>query len=90
MGTTPIFAAIVSSIARARAADAGAFWVATAIGFGGVALVALGSGGSLSSDLGGDLLALALVRLVGVLLGDDRAADADVLAVPDQRGRPAA
>jgi drug/metabolite transporter (DMT)-like permease len=31
-----------------------------AVGFGGVALVALGSGGGLSSDLGGDLLAIAL------------------------------
>jgi drug/metabolite transporter (DMT)-like permease len=34
--------------------------VATLIGFGGVALVALGSGGNLSSDLGGDLLAIVL------------------------------
>ena len=32
---------------RPRAADSRRFWVATAIGFGGVALVALGSGGNL-------------------------------------------
>src|SRR3954469_16531037 len=59
MGTTPIFAAIVSSILGVERLT-GPFWVATAIGFGGVALVALGAGGDLSSDLGGDLLALAL------------------------------
>ena len=34
--------------------------MATLIGFAGVALVALGSGGDLSSDLGGDLLAILL------------------------------
>ncbi len=59
MGTTPIFAAIVSSLLGLERLTP-AFWVATAIGFGGVALVALGSGGNLSSDLGGDLLAIAL------------------------------
>jgi drug/metabolite transporter (DMT)-like permease len=59
MGTTPIFAAIVSSVLGVDRLTA-PFWVATAIGFGGVALVALGSGGSLSSDLGGDALALTL------------------------------
>src|SRR5436305_2441645 len=59
MGTTPIFAAIVSSILGVERLS-GPFWVATAIGFGGVALVALGAGGDLSSDLGGDLLALGL------------------------------
>jgi drug/metabolite transporter (DMT)-like permease len=59
LGTTPIFAAIVSSILGVERLTP-PFWVATAIGFGGVALVALGSGGSLSSDLGGDLLALVL------------------------------
>lgn len=59
MGTTPIFTAI-ASFAVGLERLPGRFWVATAIGFGGVALVALGSGGSLSSDLGGDLLAIAL------------------------------
>jgi drug/metabolite transporter (DMT)-like permease len=59
MGTTPIFAAIVSSILGVERLTR-PFWIATAIGFGGVALVALGSGGSLSSDLGGDLLAVLL------------------------------
>jgi drug/metabolite transporter (DMT)-like permease len=59
LGTTPIFAAIVSSLVGLERLS-GRFWIATAIGFGGVALVALGSGGNLSSDLGGDLLAILL------------------------------
>jgi len=59
MGTTPIFAAIVSSLLGLERLGA-RFWVATAIGFGGVALVALGSGGGLSANLGGDVLAIAL------------------------------
>jgi drug/metabolite transporter (DMT)-like permease len=59
LGTTPIFAAIVSSVLGLERLSA-RFWFATAIGFGGVALVAVGSGGDLSSDLGGDLLAIAL------------------------------
>jgi len=59
LGTTPIFAAIVSSVVGLERLT-GRFWLATAIGFGGVTLVALGSGGDLSSDLGGDLLAIAL------------------------------
>jgi drug/metabolite transporter (DMT)-like permease len=59
LGTTPIFAAIVSSLVGLERLSY-RFWLATAIGFGGVALVALGSGGSLSSDLGGDLLAIVL------------------------------
>jgi drug/metabolite transporter (DMT)-like permease len=59
LGTTPIFAAIIASLAGLERLSP-RFWAATAIGFGGVALVALGSGGGLSSDLGGDLLAVAL------------------------------
>src|SRR5580765_1046887 len=59
LGTTPIFAAIASSVIGLERLT-GRFWVATAIGFAGVALVALGSGGDLSSDLGGDLLAIVL------------------------------
>jgi drug/metabolite transporter (DMT)-like permease len=59
LGTTPIFAAIISSLTGLERLS-GRFWVATAIGFAGVALVAVGSGGDLSSDLGGDLLAIVL------------------------------
>src|SRR3954469_18143605 len=53
MGTTPIFTAIVASIVGLERLTPG-FWVATAVGFAGVAMVAAGSGGDLSADLGGD------------------------------------
>ena len=59
LGMTPIFAAIISSLVGLEQLT-GRFWTATLIGFSGVALVALGSGGDLSSDLGGDLLAIML------------------------------
>jgi drug/metabolite transporter (DMT)-like permease len=59
MGTTPIFTAIVASLVGLERLTP-RFWAATAIGFAGVTLVAVGSGGGLSSDLGGDLLAVAL------------------------------
>jgi drug/metabolite transporter (DMT)-like permease len=59
LGATPIFAAIASSVLGLERLS-GRFWLATAIGFGGVALVALGSGGDLSSDLGGDLFAIGM------------------------------
>jgi len=59
LGMTPIFAAIIASLVGLEQLT-GRFWVATLIGFAGVALVALGSGGDLSSDLGGDLLAIVL------------------------------
>jgi drug/metabolite transporter (DMT)-like permease len=59
MGMTPIFTAIVASIVGLERLTRG-FWGATAVGFAGVAMVAVGSGGELSSDLGGDMLALTL------------------------------
>jgi drug/metabolite transporter (DMT)-like permease len=59
LGTTPIFAAIAASLVGLERLPA-RFWLAAAVSFAGVALVALGSGGSLSADLGGDLLAIAL------------------------------
>src|SRR4029077_1372008 len=59
MGTTPIFTAIVASLVGLERLTP-QFWIATAVGFAGVALVALGSGGGISSGLGGVLLALAL------------------------------
>ena len=59
LGTTPIFAAIFSSITGLERLSL-RFWTAAAIGFAGVGLVAVGSGGDLSSDLGGDLLAVVL------------------------------
>jgi drug/metabolite transporter (DMT)-like permease len=59
LGTTPIFTAIVASAVGLEQLSL-QFWIAALVTFGGVALVALGSGGSLSADLGGDLLALGL------------------------------
>jgi drug/metabolite transporter (DMT)-like permease len=56
-GTLPIFTAL---IARGSGVERHSlrFWVAASFSFGGVALVALGSGGNLSADLKGDGLAL--------------------------------
>ncbi len=59
MGTTPIFAALIASAVGLERLSSRA-WLATFASFAGVALVALGSGGALSSDLGGELLAVAL------------------------------
>jgi len=56
-GTLPIFTAL---IARGSGVERHSvrFWVAAVLSFSGVALVAVGSGGSLSSNLKGDALAL--------------------------------
>lgn len=59
LGTTPIFTAIVSSVIGLERLTL-RFWLAALVGFGGVALVAVGAGGDLSADLGGDLLAIGL------------------------------
>src|SRR6266508_2306208 len=59
LGTTPIFTALVAfAVGLERLSIR--FWLAALVTFGGVALIALGSGGSLSADLGGDLLAVGL------------------------------
>jgi drug/metabolite transporter (DMT)-like permease len=57
-GTLPIFTAILargSGVERLSAR----FWVAALVSFAGVALVAVGSGGSLSANLKGDALAVS-------------------------------
>jgi drug/metabolite transporter (DMT)-like permease len=56
-GTLPIFTALV---ARGTGIERQAlrFWLAALLSFGGVALVAAGSGGKLSADLKGDALAV--------------------------------
>jgi drug/metabolite transporter (DMT)-like permease len=56
-GTLPIFTALIargSGVERHTVA----FWVAAGLSFAGVALVAVGSGGNLSTDLKGDGLAV--------------------------------
>jgi drug/metabolite transporter (DMT)-like permease len=56
-GTLPIFTGL---LARGTGVERQSFrfWVAAALSFGGVALVAVGSGGKLSADLKGDALAV--------------------------------
>jgi drug/metabolite transporter (DMT)-like permease len=57
LGVTPIFAALAAFVAGLERLPV-RFWVATGISFAGVALVALGAGGSVEADLGGDALAV--------------------------------
>jgi drug/metabolite transporter (DMT)-like permease len=57
-GTLPIFTALISRFVGVEQLE-GRFWMAASISFSGVVLVTAGSGGSLSADLVGDLLALS-------------------------------
>ena len=57
LGSLPIFAGLIG-LAVGLERLPGRFWLAAAVSFAGVALVALGSGGNLSGNLGGDLLAV--------------------------------
>jgi len=58
LGMTPIFAALFA-FAGGLEQPTRRFWLAAAVSFGGAALVALGSGGGLSTSLTGDALAAA-------------------------------
>ncbi|HEX6702906.1 MAG TPA: DMT family transporter [Gaiellaceae bacterium] len=58
LGTTPAFAGLFASAVGLETLAA-PFWVASLVSFGGVALVAVGSSGGLSGNLGGDLLGVA-------------------------------
>lgn len=55
LGATPIFAAL-AGLALGTESLPSRFWAGALLSFGGVALVALGSGGSLSGGLGGVML----------------------------------
>jgi len=57
LGATPIFAALFAIAARLESPPR-RFWLGALLSFAGVALVALGSGGELSGDLGGVLLGM--------------------------------
>lgn len=59
LGTTPVFAAIVAHAAGLERLPL-RFWAAALVTFGGVVLIAVGSGGSFSADLAGDLLAVGM------------------------------
>jgi len=56
-GTLPIFTALVARVSGVERLSL-RFWVAAGLSFAGVALVAIGSGGNLSADLKGDMLAV--------------------------------
>ena len=58
LGSLPIFAGLIG-LAVGLERLPRRFWVGASVSFGGVALVALGSGGDLSGNLGGDLLGVA-------------------------------
>ena len=57
LGATPIFAALLG-LALGTERPSQRFWLGAALSFAGVGLVALGSGGEVSGDLGGILLAV--------------------------------
>ncbi len=57
LGTTPIFAALIAFLFGLERMHRW-FWIATAVSFGGVALVAAGAGG-VRADVEGDLLGVA-------------------------------
>jgi drug/metabolite transporter (DMT)-like permease len=59
LGTTPVFAAFISHVTGVERLAARS-WLAAGISFGGVALVVLGTGGELSGDLAGNLLAVGM------------------------------
>jgi drug/metabolite transporter (DMT)-like permease len=59
LGATPIFTGLISHVLGLERL-APRFWIGALASFAGVALVALGSGGSFSANVKGDLLAVAL------------------------------
>jgi drug/metabolite transporter (DMT)-like permease len=64
LGTTPIFTALIASVVGLERLSV-KFWVAAAVTFCGVSLIALGRNGSLSTDVAGDLLAVGLAASWG-------------------------
>jgi drug/metabolite transporter (DMT)-like permease len=58
LGTVPIFAGVLATIVGLERPGR-PFWVAGAVSFGGVALIAAGAGGGFSGALLGDIFALA-------------------------------
>ena len=58
LGATPIFAALIG-LAFGLERLSRKFWIAAAVSFAGVGLVAVGSSGGVSGDLRGDLLGIA-------------------------------
>jgi drug/metabolite transporter (DMT)-like permease len=65
LGVTPIFVGIAASLVGFERLST-TFWIAGAISFAGVALVAAESGGDLSGDLAGDLAAVGTAASWGL------------------------
>jgi drug/metabolite transporter (DMT)-like permease len=59
LGTTPVFTALVA-FGVGLEQPSTRFWLAAVVTFGGVCLIALGSSGSFSADIVGDLLAVGM------------------------------
>ena len=59
LGTTPVFTVLISYLIGVEQITVRTA-LAAAVSFGGVALVAAGSGGDLTGDLGGNLLAVGM------------------------------
>src|SRR5712691_836451 len=57
LGTTPVFVGVIALLVGLERPSA-AFWLATAVSFFGVGLIAAGGSGGLSGDLLGDMLAV--------------------------------
>jgi drug/metabolite transporter (DMT)-like permease len=60
LGTTPVFVGVLALLAGLER-PARVFWIAAAVSFAGVGLIAAGNHGGLSGDLAGDLLAVGTV-----------------------------
>jgi len=58
LGATPIFAALIASVIGLEKLHT-RFWIAAAVSFSGVALIALGKSGGVSGSLKGDMLGVA-------------------------------
>ncbi len=85
-GTLPIFTVLIATLSGVERATP-QFLLAGAVSIVGVALVIAGAGGTLSTNLKGDALALLAVATWAGLLGHDRADDDAAFAVPHQRVR---
>jgi drug/metabolite transporter (DMT)-like permease len=59
LGTLPVFSALLGS-ATGLERPTGRFWLAAGVSFGGVAVLAGGSGGDIAGELGGILVALGM------------------------------
>ena len=84
-GSCPMFVGLISIVFLHRPGRS--FWIGAGLTLAGVALIAAGAGGGLVSGWKGDLLAIALAVTWAGYTDRDRAADAPLFAVPDQRGR---